>query len=335
MKTIESFPRLRYMDINTSKIDTSENNLIQPLPSVVYIEPTNFCNFLCPFCPLGNQEKNTDSPNKMMDMKVYEKIILNLKELVFKHDKKIDKIQLYKYGEPLLHPDFSQMVKMAKEADIAHSIETTTNGSIISPRLAEEILEAGLDVIRISVEHIEDDYYKGLSRGRMTYSTIKDKVRKLHSLKMKGDYDLHIHVKILGSLLSNEQIERFITDYMDIADSWNVDAIMPAKDPINNDYIKLSKLEDSRIVCYDIFNKLNINYDGTISTCCVDWCYEIVVGDVNVETVEEIWNGKRFNDFRVKHLQGKRCEIEKCATCDYIGVLPNIDEKRESMLPFY
>jgi len=43
--------------------------------------------------------------------------------------------------------------------------------------------------------------------------------------------------------------------------------------------------------CHEVFNKLSINWDGTVSICCRDYDKKMVVGDLQNETIMEIWNG--------------------------------------------
>jgi radical SAM protein with 4Fe4S-binding SPASM domain len=77
---------------------------------------------------------------------------------------------------------------------------------------------------------------------------------------------------------------------------------------------------------------MTINYDGTVSVCNDDLGYWHKLGDVNKQSVKEVWNSKEYKNFRMMHLDGKRSDNKACGTCQYINALPdNIDQYREVM----
>lgn len=338
--------RIRFMDIHSEQEEVW-NNLPEPIPSCVYIEPTNLCNFRCPYCPTGTPEliKPLQLPNGMMDIKLYRKIIKDLKEMVQQTGQRIKRIHLYKYGEPLLHRDFPYMVQLAKEAEIAESIETTTNGALLASDFAREIVEAGLDIIRISVEHVENDYYGLVSMGKTTYEQIYKNVESLFLQKLQLSKSLHVHAKIIDTGLSEAQINRFIKDFSPISDSWNInkcekwppDGIdvfecFGTRDIGSNNRMFGNEQKRRRIVCSEPFTKLAINFNGSVSACCIDWSYNAIIGDAAKQHIHDIWYGETLKDFRVKQLTGERFGLSACFSCDYADNLPDIDEHRNKVL---
>ena len=57
--------------------------------------------------------------------------------------------------------------------------------------------------------------------------------------------------------------------------------------------------------------------DGRVFPCCSDYDDGLQIGDLNNQTVEEVWNSKELNDIRKKHFDGKFYELDACAKCDY------------------
>lgn len=51
-------------------------------------------------------------------------------------------------GEPFVHPHFAEMLKFAKESEVAEVVDTFSNGSLLTPKLSEQLVEYGLDYIR-------------------------------------------------------------------------------------------------------------------------------------------------------------------------------------------
>ena len=58
--------------------------------------------------------------------------------------------------------------------------------------------------------------------------------------------------------------------------------------------------------CTRPFNTLAICFDGTVPVCCVDFAREVVVGDVNKQSISEIWAGAELNGIRKKFLHPEK-----------------------------
>ncbi len=76
---------------------------------------------------------------------------------------------------------------------------------------------------------------------------------------------------------------------------------------INN----LASIENSKAFCIYPWIHLFVSHFGTVSPCCLTpWDKDQALGDINEQSVEEIWNGDRMREFRLKMLrdeQDSRC----------------------------
>ena len=109
-----------------------KNALPLRTPYVIYIDPSDTCNFRCKFCPSGNLElmkKTRGRGHGPMDFEKYKGIIDSLKEF----PDPIRVIRLYKEGEPLVNPRFADMVRYAKQSPRVLRVDTTTNASLLTP----------------------------------------------------------------------------------------------------------------------------------------------------------------------------------------------------------
>jgi len=118
-------------------------------PFIVFVDPASSCNFKCTFCPTGHRDLITETGrfNGVMKFDVFKKIIDDLSEF----EKPIKVLRLYKDGEPFLNKRLAEMVAYAKQSGRVDYIDTTTNGTFISPDRVGPVIEAGLDKINISV----------------------------------------------------------------------------------------------------------------------------------------------------------------------------------------
>jgi len=66
------------------------------------------------------------------------------------------------------------------------------------------------------------------------------------------------------------------------------------------------------------FVEFYIAYDGKVLLCCQDWKHEEIMGDLNENTIQEIWNNEKYQEFRKNLLKLNR--IGLCSKCDYWGL---------------
>ena len=80
-------------------------------PFVLFLDPCGACNFACKFCPCNNSDFMIKERHEKMSMELFLKILDDLEEF----PERIKVINLYGYGEPLLHPNYVEMVKLIKQ----------------------------------------------------------------------------------------------------------------------------------------------------------------------------------------------------------------------------
>ena len=77
-------------------------------------------------------------------------------------------------------------------------------------------------------------------------------------------------------------------------------------DTYNNDLLPDEKL----LPCGDLFERMYIWWDGTVNPCDVDYKSTLALGNVKIETIKEIWNGKAYSELREAHLSGSRSKYK-------------------------
>jgi len=167
-------------------------------PFVLFVDPSNICNFKCKFCPTGHNDliKKSNRIQTLMDFNLYKKIIDDLKEF----DKPLKVLRLYKEGEPLLNPYFSEMIKYAKNKEYVNYIDTTTNGFLLIPHIAKSIIEAGLNKINISVNGLSDSQFLEFSGAHVKFDKYVENIINLYNNKK----DCEIVIKTTEDFLSEE-----------------------------------------------------------------------------------------------------------------------------------
>ena len=153
----------------------------------IYIEITNICNLKCAFCPETTRKK------QIMKIENFEEII----KKIHKHTKLVC---LHVKGEPLLHNNLEDILKILEKYELKANM--TTNGTLIKEKL--EILKKSKAVRQINFS--------------------------IHSINQNEKLNTQYIQDILESV---EKLENIIISYR----LWNLKSIK--ENDINNDIIKI------------------------------------------------------------------------------------------------
>ena len=326
--------------LNENIVCTNRNRLeeVIPLatPYTLAIDPSNLCNFRCNFCAIQSKIENLSFRKQLMDKNLFMKIIDDLQEF----PEKLKVLRINGQGEPLLNPDLPEMIKYAKDKEIAEFIEIITNGSLLCPELNQKLIDSGIDRIRISVEALDEEGYKNIANAKIDFETFRENIKDLHD---RSGTRCEVYCKIVDvAVPTEEDKERFFELFGDICDRIFIDNVIPLWSDFEeiNQKMRIGKtgMHGQEIknvkVCPFPFYSLIINSDGEVTVCCADWKRKLVVGDLKNESLKEIWNGEILRSFLIKLLQGEKNSFEMCKKC----LLPmydcndNIDEYADTLL---
>ncbi|MDE3075519.1 MAG: radical SAM protein [Chloroflexota bacterium] len=120
-------------------------------PSELYIEVTNRCNSKCETCPLtfGPQESE-----RYMTLEEFTGLVDQFPRL--------KRAVLQGIGEPLLNRQLARMIRYLKDRQV--HVVFNTNAILLTPRRQAELVESGLDELRVSCDGATPETY-ALMRG--------------------------------------------------------------------------------------------------------------------------------------------------------------------------
>ena len=304
-------------------------------PFVLFIDPSNICNFKCKFCPSGDRKKIMQSgrKQKIMDFDLYVKLVDDLSHL----PGKIKSVRLYKEGEPLINKRLPEMIEYLKKKQITESIEITTNGSLLTPETNLALIRAGLDRIVISIEALSGQKYEEVSNVKIDFNNFMESIHHLY--ENRGNCNVCIKSTDIG--IEEEDTEKFYELFGEIADEIFIEHITPVWPDFDLSGIKThfdtglyGQQIESVNVCPYIFYSATINSDGSVSACFVDWEHKIIVGDIKSESFIDVWNGSRLTELRKQHLRTSRYNHNVCGHCGQLsfGSPDNIDTYAKQLL---
>jgi len=273
-----------------------------------------------------------------MDMNLFKKIVDDLK----KFPSKIKMLHLHGFGEPILNKNLPKMIALLKKENVVERIATTTNGTAFTNNNMKGIIQAGLDQIHISIYGLSQEQYIAFTNAKTDFSKLLENIKTLYTIKQ----DCHIHIKIVGDYFSKEENENFLNIFGDYCDSIFIDNaanIWPGLDISESVGNKIElKHQYSEIIlpnklCPQLFYQMLIHSDGSVSPCCADFAKEAKIGDVNIDSLKNIWEGHILQTMRLDHLNGQAAKYEACKKCQYpiIGSSVNLNPYIEQIRKLY
>ena len=149
---------IKYTDLKSTNRQNLRDVLPLAKPFTLLIEPSSLCNFHCIQCFQSLKAPSYFTKSRMnMPLALYLRVIGQLKAW---EGPKLKVLKLSLYGEPLLNPDFCEMLAAAREAGVAERIETTTNASLLSHSVAEAMVRCQLDYVRVSIYASDQERHK-------------------------------------------------------------------------------------------------------------------------------------------------------------------------------
>jgi MoaA/NifB/PqqE/SkfB family radical SAM enzyme len=122
--------------------------------SKIYIEPTNRCNLNCVTCI----RNSWDEPLGEMSSSTFSRILESLRRFSPPPD-----VLLGGLGEPLSHPNIVDMAAQLKA--LGSYVELITNGTLLKKSLSTQLIDAGLDMLWVSLDGATPKSYTDVRLG--------------------------------------------------------------------------------------------------------------------------------------------------------------------------
>ncbi len=298
-----------------------EANLPLSTPYVLQFFPIYACNFTCSYChfsiPRTQREFVTDQV--IMDYDLFEKCIKDIGEF----PEKIRTLRFVGMGEPLMHKQLPDMISYAKKMEVAERVEVLTNGSLLTKELSDAIIASGLDRLVISLQGTRREKYEEVSKFALDFEQFVENIKYFYEHKKST----HVYIKVVDVALEDENDkERFFTVFGDICDSIGIETAVPIFPGVDySDVLGEGKNVTqfgldvvNSPICPQPFFSLQINPDGKVVGCYSVY-YPEILGDCNNESVQDIWNGVKYNDFRRRMLDGRGNVCRVCKECNIMN----------------
>jgi radical SAM protein with 4Fe4S-binding SPASM domain len=268
------------------------------MPEVYQIEIAERCNLSCNFCSTGINFQGKSKKDAFINMDLFKTIAeRDLGGSYF--------VELQHRGEPLLNPNIEEIVDILTPKVM---VGLSTNGTLIHKKL-NALLK--LDYLTISFDAATKEKYESLRIGA-TWETLISNIDLL--LEARGNNPTPaIDLQLIQH--HNQECDVDATKRLVDEHKWDV-RVRTIQDcflgSLNHPDVFKVKSND---LCLNPFMSVSIHADGLVTPCCRTWDKEWVYGDLNEQSLYDIWNNNEsVKDFRMRHRENRDLPY-MCETC--------------------
>lgn len=143
-------------------------------PLQAYVEVTTACNLSCIMCRGEGAGKKDVSPNLFLDMNLFLKL-----RPMFPY---LAKMNLCGWGEPTLHKQYSEFIRMVREDNPGCQINLTSNFNRVTDELIEALIDYKVSLINISIDGATAAVYEKI-RVKGSFEKVLDNIRRFENRK--------------------------------------------------------------------------------------------------------------------------------------------------------
>lgn len=300
-------------------------NIPDDFPDVIRIETAGKCNFKCIHCPTGTRPNN----RPVLSKESFDFIVDQ-----FTSNRFVPRVVvLYHGGEPLLNKKLSHFIDVLKKMGVNKTV-ITTNASLLTEERSRELIEAGLDEIKISFDgesadennyiRQKGDFYRDAANARAFCRLRRILGRKnprviITNIRICDKNTLHFLNN--SRQLPFQDVPAYITEYFfDERDEIEFRSfpamVWPSYEQFGNlDAIYYDTAKPK--YCGPLLETFTILSNGNVVLCCYDLKGELVLGNIYEESMFDIWNGEEYAEIRMNFRRQKYCTL--CRKCNVVS----------------
>ena len=295
----------------------------------VRIETTNHCNYECIMCPRDSHDRDQG----IMPMTFYKSVIAEVKLMG------AEQVTLTNFGEPFIDPTLEDKIFYAtaqglstyviSNASLLHLPSKSEFGRARGLSKIEAAISAGLSELRLSFYGTNEASYERVMRGgkfgrtRENILLFKEARERIGRTGMSQTQNQEILLPELSIFFldlpqNHGDLDEFLDLTQDLCDY--VEVWMPHNFGLGreNAYRDVSAPQPLKSCGRPMNGPIQINWEGIVVPCCYDYNQAIPLGNVALQTVEEVLKGGPYRELRRIHSEGCFDAGPYCQRCDQL-----------------
>jgi len=289
-----------------------------------HLELVSYCNYKCSFC---TNPTRTKEEGGVMPWALFTNIVDQCVEAG------VTDISLHGSGDPSLYKSKNENGETRRVADAiryctSKGINTLINSNCFLFKEAQylDMFTAGLGVLRVSFHGWNREMYEKFMRND-GYDKVLADLHKIKGWNYAWGTNTELHTTHLAydfqDLSVEEQAEEYRKNVVEplgcFAEVWRLHDWAGQMDVAHAMYQIRKKDLKARRTCGRPFSEaIEIRANGKVSICCFDMGKPYYLGDLNSESIRDVFFGEAYNVVRDVHTYEAWDKIDLCNNCDQL-----------------
>lgn len=295
-------------------------------PVDVSLELSSSCDMRCSYC-YHSDPKKLPFARGFMNKDVAMRVIKESAELG------VNSLKFNYRGEGTLNPHYSLITAYAKKHAVGGIfIDRLANSNFkFHASRADSIFEglANLTKVKVSYDSFRKSVFEAQRTGGDHAVTTKNiDLFYNHPARIRSGTRIVIQA-VRTSRNADEDIRANVLKRWPDADVSIRDMVEGRVEKDLSELTHKTRDVDNRIACQQAFVRLIVHHDGRVGPCCPAIKNDLIVGDVNNQSVREVFNSEIAKQLRKDLKSGKAFASNPCSGCSsfesYKGFKPRWD----------
>jgi len=215
-------------------------------------------------------------------------------------------------GEPLLDPAIFERIEFCAR----HNISTllSTNGTLLDERASERLLHTPLEHLTLSFDGARKESFEFYRKGAR-FEKVRDNFVRFAKMKKARGSRMQVVVQMVRMERNAAEVDEFVRFWSAVP---GVDQVRIKEDETN--LMRPDAGHDSKDwkhPCHYLWRgPMYVKQDGRVYPCCQSYMLDgEPVGNLDENSLAEIWNSVEMQRMRRLHSSGRAAEIDVCARC--------------------
>lgn len=285
--------------------------LVEKFPYTFYLELTNNCNLNCRMCARSFMARKKG----FMTNALFRKIIDEIAE-----KQPYSYLHYYGIGESLLDPGLFKKLEYADKKGLNNSILFTNGQLLLDKDNYKRLVHSGVACVGVDLDGFSQRTYGQIRIGG-NFLKVKRGIESLYREIRKSDLPVRVEIAYqIFQGINDTEITRFVNwcnknDYeykLVTMHSWG--GVMTDIPKVQIEGLRdQHRVPKRKYPCCGLWSGFMIGWDGRVALCFQDADIRQSWGDINKQSIEEVWRGKHLLKRR-EHIQGKFTGL--CRECD-------------------
>ncbi len=267
------------------------------------IENTSTCDAACVFCVYPQSQRW----GGLIKRELYDKIVDELATIP-----SVTSFCITGLGEPTLDARLPDLVRYARMRMPSIPIQIYSNGVHLRPKLFDALADAGISLIVFSLNAANAEQHESVMKLVGKYDRVCQNID--YAIANNRGIKIEVRAVMLGEWDSSHELA-FKRRWGSLQDGGHGILVLEGNWAGENRTVRAFKPNEW---CRRSTMAIYILYDGRVTPCCFDPTGKVTFGDLNTQTLRDVYASDRYVQFRQDHVNDQADKWDICKVCSRI-----------------